>query len=1036
MIIRRTIFIAFYITLCMVSTKTYAQVPHEQPTAEQQLMKGIKLFEQELYGSAIEIFNEIIQHHQRVGFNDISADAEFYAAVCALELDHNNAEYRIVNFIKRNPESPRIQRASFFMGQYKYDEEDWEASVKWFGKVQRYLLEKDERSEYYFKQGYAWLMLEEEEKANKLFYELLDFPESDYYGPGVYYYSHIEYKRGNYETALKGFKALKNDPTFAPIVPYYMAHIYFLQKKYEKVISYVPEIIEKVTPKRQAEMKRMLGNAWFMQENYDSAKTYLQEYKKASDNFKRYDLYQLAYSLYKTGEYKKAAENFSMVTNKHDSLAQNANYHMAASYLKLGDKKNAHLAFGSASRMSFNDKIKEDALFNYAKLTYELSFAPFDETIRIFHSYLDQYNNTDRSDLIYNYLVDVYMTGKNYKAALKSIEKITQKNRQIKSALQKVAYYRGIELYNNLEYLDAVKMFDKSITSGGNNTQFMALAKYWKADSYFKLKQFDNAISFYKAYLTTPGAYSTDYYNQCNYDLAYCYFKTKDYNAASVWFRKYLDNADSAQTKVRYDAAVRLGDSYFVQKKYNQAVVAYKTARQINVKNNDYAIFQQGFTSGILHNYQAKIDILEPLTSRPNSLLADDALFETGRAYVQLNEPKKGIQEFEELIDKFPNSNYLKRSHLQAGLMYFNLGENEKAANHFKTLIENYKGSDEYSEALVALKNIYLDQNKVDEYFSYAKSKSINISSNEQDSLLYLSAEKAFLNNETEHSTKLFQEYLNRFGDGQFALKAHFYLAQTYFNDKEYEKAVPHYEYVIAQSQNTFKETAVYNLATINRDNTKPAKAWEYYDQLENLATNKRLLLEARVGKMRSAKEMEDFEKVESAASKVLITDKVPEELEREARFEKARAFEKMDKTNEAITQYRLVAQNPQTKLGARARYEVARLIFEQGKTTLAEAEVQNFIKKGTPHQYWLGKSFLLLAKIYREDEKTFQAKAYLQSIIDNYSIVEDGIIKEAKEQLMKIERKEDEKFKPDSTDNIEFNLNKTPNADTTIQNR
>lgn len=1032
-------FYQFVVVFFIISQGTqtiFAQVPHDQPSAEQKLMKGIELFEQKMYGSALQVFDEIVLYHKRVGFNDISADAEFYAAVSALELDHQDAEYRIVNFIKRNPESPRIQRACFFMGQFKYDEKQWESAVYWFGRVERYRLLRKERGEYYFKQGYAWLMLEEEEKANKLFYELLDFPESDYYGPGVYYYSHIEYSRGNYETALKGFKALKEDPTFAPIVPYYLAHIYFLQQKYDKVISYVPGIIDEVTPKRKAEMQRMLGNAWFMQSKYDSAKVYLEAYKEATDNFKRYDLYQLAYSYYQTGEFEKAANNFSLITSKHDSLSQNANYHMAGSYLKLGDKKNAHLAFGSASRMPFNEKIKEDALFNYAKLTYELSFAPFDETIRIFHSYLDQYDNTDRSDMIYNYLVDVYMTSKNYKRALESIDKISKKNRQITNALQKVAFYRGIELYNNLKYAEAIELFNKSLNAGGNDAELISLARYWKAECFFREEKYNQAIAQYEKYLTTPGAYSTQYYNLTNYNVAYCHFKKNNYHAASIWFRKYIDNAENAADRILYDATVRLGDSYFVQRKYNQALLAYKNATEIPVEENDYAIFQQGFTAGVLHKYQQKIDVLTPLTSRKNSLLADDAMFETGQAYIRLNKPEQGITQFEKLILEFPRSNYMKKSHLQAGLMYFNLGNNEKAAEHFKYLIENHKGSDEYAEALIALKNVYLDQNKVDQYFSYAKSKSIDISSNEQDSLLYLSAETAYLNGEGEHSRELFNDYLNRFADGQFTLKAHFYLAQSLFNDEKFDAAIPHYQYVVKQPQNSFTETALYNLATINRDQENHQKAWDYYNKLEPVASNKRLLMESRIGQMRAALELEDYKKVEQAASQILITEKLPEEVAREARFNKARALEQLERDKEALVQYRLVARNLQTPQGAQSKYAVARLEYEAGKTALAENEIQNFIKNGTPHQYWLGKSFLLLARIYREADKAFQAKAYLQSIIDNYTIQNDGIIEEAKSRLAAITSSEDKKFEQMGDTDLEIELDGTSKVDTTELNK
>ena len=32
--------------------------------------------------------------------------------------------------------------------------------------------------------------------------------------------------------------------------------------------------------------------------------------------------------------------------------------------------------------MDFDQSIKEDALFNYAKVTYELSYTPFNEAIR------------------------------------------------------------------------------------------------------------------------------------------------------------------------------------------------------------------------------------------------------------------------------------------------------------------------------------------------------------------------------------------------------------------------------------------------------------------------------------------------------------------------------------------------------------------------------------------------------------------------------------------------------------------------------
>ena len=89
---------------------------------------------------------------------------------------------------------------------------------------------------------------------------------------------------------------------------------------------------------------------------------------------------------YKNGEYKQALAQLNMVAspgNKpvEDSLAQLAAYHMADCYLLLNEKNYARHAFKRAYDINKDPKVTEDALFNYAKLAYELSFDPYNEAI-------------------------------------------------------------------------------------------------------------------------------------------------------------------------------------------------------------------------------------------------------------------------------------------------------------------------------------------------------------------------------------------------------------------------------------------------------------------------------------------------------------------------------------------------------------------------------------------------------------------------------------------------------------------------------
>ena len=72
-------------------------------------------------------------------------------------------------------------------------------------------------------------------------------------------------------------------------------------------------------------------------------------------------------------------------------------------------------------------------------------------------SYPKNANNEELKDL----LIDSYITSKNYRAAIELLE--NNKSFENKLAYQRVAFYRGIELYNEGNYSEATTLFDKSL---------------------------------------------------------------------------------------------------------------------------------------------------------------------------------------------------------------------------------------------------------------------------------------------------------------------------------------------------------------------------------------------------------------------------------------------------------------------------------------------------------------------------------------------------------------------------------------------
>ena len=1002
----------------------YAQNYNLTHDLELDYKEGLRLFNEKRYSSAQQYFDRLTNREQRIGFKSISSDAEYFAAICAIETHCKDAASRVLQFIENHPGSPRQMMAHFQMGRHLYRLKDYVSAAKWFDKVTRQDLTRDQLSEFFFKKGYCAYMTMNYELANRMFYELLDMPKSDFYEAALYYYSHLEYEKKNYQTALLGFEKLSKSQAFGSLTPYYIAQIYFLQKRYDNVVEYVPQHFDQVVPARSAEMKRILGDAHFKTEKYDSAAFYLEQYKEITESFERYDLYQLGYAYYKIKDYEKASKNFTLVTNTPDSLSQNAYYHLADCYLKLNDKKNAHLAFGNAWRMSFLKEIQEDALFNYSKLTYELSFAAFNETIKNFETYLEMFPESGRRNEIYDYLVKVYLTGRNYKEAIASLKRIKESNRVLDNARQRTTFYYGIELFTNLEFAEAEKILKQCVETKGNDLKMRAMAIYWLAESYNRQEKFADALQMYNQFLTTPGAYNTNEYRLANYNIGYIFFKQKNYTKTLRWMNLFIAKPTS-DSRFTTDAHLRIGDCYFAQRQFLRAVECYDNAIKTSSGTNEYARFQKGISYGLIDKSLEKIDVLSYFFTQNSSIYADVAIFEIAKAYTRIKNNEKAIEAYQFIVNTFPNSLLKIKSQLQSGLMAFNNGNNALAINYLKKVITLQPASPEAAEALQTLKNVYLDLNDIDSYFAYAQTVNQDVSKSEQDSLTFLAAERMYLANDCTKAIAMLTSYLTKFPNGQFHANSEFYKGQCALKLQDSTLALKSFANVIEQPRNIFTILAAYQIAQISFKQKNYNQAIEAYTLLNSIADDEDMLTESKVGIMRCNIELNRPKMTIEACKNVLSLPGIPQELQIEATYQKAQAYYALDSIEKALTDYKLLATNTRIAEGAESRFRLAEIAYKQGKIKEAEQQISEFIKQSTPHFKWLGNSFILLATIYKQKGDNFQAKAYLQSLLDNYPNDTDGIKLAATDSLRQITDIENKTF-DNQTEEVIIDMGKT----------
>lgn len=1025
---RTKIFIASILLISSLNlfsqqTRKYDKIEYSYQTAKE-------LYEKGMYVSAQKLFAQMLMHEGQE-YSSYKSDAAYYIAMCAMNLYNMDTEYQLQNFIETHPENNNTNNAAFQMANYYFRNKSYKNAIDWYGKTKTAKLSDEEKSEFFFKLGFSHFARKDFDLAAKSFYEIKN-QKSTYGTLSLYFYSHIKYISQQYQTALVGFLELKDNHVFASIVPYYIAQIYYLQGKYDDVIVYAPSILDTINGTRTMELTKILGTSYYKKERYSEAIPYLKKYISSAPEITNADNYELGFSYYKTEQYELAANTFSKIRTTRDTLSQNAAYIMGDCYLKLNKKVEARRSFETASQYNFNPSIKEDALFNFAQLSFELSLSPFNEAITAFSQYIKEYPNNQRTDKAYDYLVSAFLSTKNYHQAITTIEKMPNRNTKIDAAYQRLTYFRGLEYFTELKYKQAISMFDKSLQFKIYDKNITALSYYWKAEANYRLNQIDAAISQFNEFVNITGSVSLEEYGRAQYNLGYAYFNKKEYATANSWFRKFEMHEKNKKTTTLNDALNRIGDCYYIAKEYKPAAESYKKALDIGLIESDYSLYQMSLSYGGQKMPDQKIWSLRRLTSEfPESEYAGNANFEIGRTYhTALNDLDSAIYYYNKLITNYPNSSTKKTALSSIGAVYFSQKEFNKSLDIYKQVIAEYPNTEEAYNANEMLRAIYIELDNINEYIEYASSgvPGVSVSQDEQDSIMWLAATKQYVDQKYNEALTSLTNYLNKFPKGIHHIEANYFKAELHYYFEEKELALISYKIVANESRGKHTEESILKVASILFDQKDWQQAYSYYNKLYPIAENKSTKLIAAIGRLRCAYNLKDYDNVIIASVDVIENEKTNEEQNREAYYKMAKAYYAKNNKVRALSLFENLSKEVISYEGAESKYVVAEINFSMNRDSIAEELIYEFAQSNSPHTYWLAKSYILLAKIYHKKEDNFSAKHALQTVLNSYENETDGIKDEASKLFSQIVDSE-ESIKIESDYN-ELKIKLTPNPD------
>lgn len=118
-------------------------------------------------------------------------------------------------------------------------------------------------------------------------------------------------------------------------------------------------------------------------------------------------------------------------------------------------------------------------------------------------------------------------------------------------------------------------------------------------------------------------------------------------------------------------------------------------------------------------------------------------------------------------------------------MAYYNANNNKQALSSYKELIQKYPQSAEANDALINIKDIYVEEGNPNEYLQLMKENGKNVSATEADELTYNAALLKYNTGNCDAAIPALNSYINTYANGVHIIEMYFLRSECYRNQKK-----------------------------------------------------------------------------------------------------------------------------------------------------------------------------------------------------------------------------------------------------------
>ena len=795
-----------------------------------------------------------------------------------------------------------------------------------------------------------------------------------------FYLGVISYLNDEFDLSLEFFKK-SNDDDLENKYLQYLISINFLLKNYEEVIFFENRLNLEVENIDYCFF--FIAKSYFILEKYDKVVDILSKLESKIDREDEIT-FMIAYSQYMNGDYELSKSLFKELSNSSLKYSQFSSFYLGMIFL---DEKNYNLAknyFYASYKKEDNSEYTKKSLINYAKSNYELG--DYDLSIAVLNKYKKSYPNENFTE-VDDLLSENYFMTNNYSRIISYLNSKGNISENDKIKFQYVTYQKGVGEFNRGNFKSSIRYFDLS-KKYNLDSEIYIKSSLNKSEALFIGNLYKEAVNELLGIINLN--MNVELRKKIFLQLGYSYFNLNEYLNASKYLKNYLDLIDNKLSSKDIDPILRLADSYYASKNFNSSIKYYNTALQNSDINRNYIIYQIGLCYYGLDDFTKSTEYMDKVILNSEKSLDDDAIFRKAQIYFENSEFDKSIINYNLIIDEYKYSEYISYSFLNRATSYFNLKSYDQAEDDYLYVLKNISDEKIQSQAILGMQKIVSFTNNFTQLNSLITEYKNRFPEN--DNVLKIQFDNIrnlYFNQKYDDLISYVDEIFSQDEQVFNEYETNYYLAESFFKTKKYENASPVYETLLDSVNSKYFSRSLNRLAQIYLNQKNYNRSLNYFKKLEKNSKNNREKIDSYIGSLTNYYYLKNYDSVHFYSSQINSFDKISFNNRNKINLLSAKSFLDSGDITKGIDKLLTTINLVNDESAAEANYLLAKVFYSQSQKNQALETLYALNENFSNYDYWVGKSYLLIADIFISMNEGFQANATLESLIDNTEIDE-----------------------------------------------